>query len=1657
MSECLLVPAKGQRTFSKLKEVVGYKQAVEIFDRITANEFNNIYGTQVTYDSDGVPTFESVMQLKVVKDFIGNQKILDSLNKNQPHLEDNLENVSVLIGKAQEFNNSNEDKDFVAIVDYDDNKKITVRVVNRTEETENNALYQYKILQLNKAAAEILNQAGITIDKLSDIETAVGRVGVTEFNYLSDMLGQFTAVIRVANNLEGFNAVSEELAHFIIGVNNDKPLVKRSIEYFKEEKHAREVLGDSYDKVYEYYNGDMNLVAEEAAGHIFRDILVEKMENPNAPLKQQKLPLFSRMFNFILSLFKGINPAHYQDTLDRIKYDYGKFADDILEGKRIIRQADIKRAKREASFNALSERVDAQLNALKKMQTNSYKAAALQKELDNRKGTKDTRKKLLNTASRLDTIINQAENTGESVKAITKALSLFKSDMDAIIKQLSQIDTFGVQDRFRVLSNALDMLTICTQRLDELDVLTANEFMTDPDITSQTFMADDVSDSLSAYRTTTPTEKVDTEGKSPEQIIRLIKQDGDKWQLADDEKDYVNELEHKRGLRVTSTIQATEGAEEGWNPDSPWLIPSTNIGTGFDELTRAFFANEITEEAGGTFKANGKDLAEVYPNANNEDLNAFCKQLKDLKQYFTRRGITIVPNGIKAVGTIETVDGTGTVHTVNVVGTLDLIGYDRQGNFHIFDMKTHRGFIDGKKKEKWRKQLTLYKQFLEKKYGINVVETAVIPIEVQYDAPFGSKYGTAKYAVSKEEKPEGYKGTTNNQLLVDGEEFRGAKPSLPTQGRRLLPLKEIDINIDYVKLADDPTNGLGHGTETVRQAISSSKELLGDIKRLFNEHALPEFAKFLKSFIGDTVEIADPDRKGKFKTITVEELLKKADVDITWAQKMLATMADTPNTLIQAFDKIYKDKKHEKDLAVIDFSQRATVLGIKYEKLGIKDYTFMFEDDKQEYINKFYDRSAYNRDYNKFLKELDAKYGTTEIGSEEYKAKNKERLKWIEDHTKLDTINGKKGRFPDRSIYPSKFNSLSQTQKDFYDEWMDMKAELDILLGENKTHLTNSIKIKKSNIERFRDSSKGGLINEFVNKIKAATLKSYDDETVYAKGIRDVRGNERMTVPLLYLSTNGEGAEDVSTDVIGTLIAYADMALNYKAMNDIVDAFEVGKAVLGGTENISGSLNIGKKRRGKKVAEKYIIGNTEVEGDVLINPENSNILEAINNFMESKIYERHQHEIGEFLGVDGNKIVEILTRLGSTVQLGFNLFANVANLVSGVGMANIEAAAKDYFTAKELWNADKWYFSHIGEMVGDIGSRTKHSKLALLSDLFNIKLEFSKDVRHKDFINRNFLTRFFGPAIQFIGQTAGDHWLYHRTAIARLDKEFGLTLNGEKISVGDAFDVVPIDEKVPEAGNKLVLKRGVLKKDGTVFTQEDIKRGIGLIWEMNKHLYGVYNTEDSIEARRYALGKLGMQYRDWMPPLYRHRFGKASSSLEGERRTEGFYRTTGRFLWNIMRDLSNGQKNMSQSWKDLDDNERKNVMRAVWETSQVALVMIIAKLLKGDPKERPWAMKALSYLATRAVTELGALNPLGAYSEGRKLLSSPFAATSVLDNIQGLFSLLWPPNYCDEIKSGDYKGHSSAYKAFLKSPFSVWYSTIKRTASPERAEQYYDS
>ena len=274
------------------------------------------------------------------------------------------------------------------------------------------------------------------------------------------------------------------------------------------------------------------------------------------------------------------------------------------------------------------------------------------------------------------------------------------------------------------------------------------------------------------------------------EIVDRIVSDSKSIKLSDDGSAYVDE-KGTRYARVTSIIAADEEAGERFDPNSPWAVPSTNIGTGIDEFVRDFFAGVATDFS-------------KYPNATPEALQKFAEQLTALKNSLTASGLTVVPRDVTVTGQVEVADSDGKVHTINVAGTLDLLAYDGKGNFYIFDMKTNRSGIDQHKREKYARQLSLYKDFLERKYGVQVKALNIIPIGVSYPEPVGWRNGTADYSVS----PEGA-----NQLLIDGKEYRGANPIL----QDLIGVPYKPLRVVYDRLTDQEKSMLSGIEETLNE------------------------------------------------------------------------------------------------------------------------------------------------------------------------------------------------------------------------------------------------------------------------------------------------------------------------------------------------------------------------------------------------------------------------------------------------------------------------------------------------------------------------------------------------------------------------------------------------------------------------------------------------------------------------------------------------------------------------------------------------------------------------------------------------------------------------------------------------------------------------
>lgn len=363
--------------------------------------------------------------------------------------------------------------------------------------------------------------------------------------------------------------------------------------------------------------------------------------------------------------------------------------------------------------------------------------------------------------------------------------------------------------------------------------------------------------------------------------------------LNEDETAYENKKTGINYARVTKFIEADEKAGEPFDPKSPWVTPSTNIGTGFDNLVRDLFDDElfnnefklvdVTDNKGThkEWRVGEKRLSEVYPNANDIQLNKFVEDLIKFKNRLTARGFKVISKDIKAFGVYKVTDSQDKIHEIPVAGTLDLLVIDSDGNFHIFDMKTHRGKITDAKKNKWGRQLFLYKKFLEDEYGITVKSTRIIPIKVDYNDP-----STVDYTVSD---------TFNNQLMVGNRMFKNAQPELEP----MINIKTPDnLSISWGKL-DEQNGGLIKVLEEQLAARTndSAKPVSAEVAEPPAPAADPILGvpimdmSFMDNAFGfDTKEIDDTIASAEIEDIsnsvtpssmpTYEELLENEDTEV---------------------------------------------------------------------------------------------------------------------------------------------------------------------------------------------------------------------------------------------------------------------------------------------------------------------------------------------------------------------------------------------------------------------------------------------------------------------------------------------------------------------------------------------------------------------------------------------------------------------------------------------------------------------------------------------------------------------------------------------------------------------------------------------------------
>lgn len=821
----------------------------------------------------------------------------------------------------------------------------------------------------------------------------------------------------------------------------------------------------------------------------------------------------------------------------------------------------------------------------------------------------------------------------------------------------------------------------------------------------------------------------------------------------------------------------------------------------------------------------------------------------------------------------------------------------------------------------------------------------------------------------------------------------------------------------YVSIMDYLRKEMGKAsregdTRIKDKLVAQLDEFTGLSERLGSdwiEISKDEFAKFLQPFEGESISMVI---RGTRKKYTIRELLDYVEQDVSFIERWTDAMADSTDPILRIYDALVKNKKDEGRQNTIKINKQIAKEAKILEDSGISNTDFMYERDRNGNLT-----GRFVTKYNWGDFALDMKAYRDSLNDKTDEEKNTLIGLWKKANT------DKYGN-PISKYYSSQYTNIQNNaaMKRYYDFIIDLKRKQDLNLPARYVKFSRAPQIRRDLLER---AMSGSNVGKYLWESIKDNLVRREDDTEFSYTKQDFEGNQIYNLPIYY-TKKLQDVNDLSTDCTSAMMAYVAMAQEYNAMENIVDALEVGRDILKEREVA--------QTRGGKIKQEFI---KKVPRVLTTKGEVSNTMLRLNDFMTMQVYGEQMKDEGTFMGMDVGKLANTLNKIQSYSTTALSLLTGTANIVQNTVLSNIEAISEQYFGKADMIRADLEYGKMIPEYLGEIGNRVQTSKMALFAEKFNVLQDYNQSVKGINWDRKSWFTRALKEDTLFFTTSAGDHYTQMRTALALANryKLIDTTNNNAPISLIDALEVKYLDENNPEYGAELVFKEGVVDQDGNSINSEYITQFSKKVRGINNKLYGIYNKDDKNAMQYRAFGRLLMLYRNWMRPLLLKRYGVERYNYDTDSFEVGYYRVLWNFLSNTIKDLKNSEFNIVDRWKNLSSTEKSAMMRAGTELATYWALFAVIAALKADTddEEAVWLKRYANYTIVRLRADLGALLPTpDIIDESLRLIDNPFAAVRVLKNTRQMLYLFNPDTWTDEIESGTYKGFTKAEKIIIQ-------------------------
>lgn len=868
--------------------------------------------------------------------------------------------------------------------------------------------------------------------------------------------------------------------------------------------------------------------------------------------------------------------------------------------------------------------------------------------------------------------------------------------------------------------------------------------------------------------------------------------------------------------------------------------------------------------------------------------------------------------------------------------------------------------------------------------------------------------------------------------LKNIKEFSEGYAEIINKMRRLPAMQqmgEVELTEEDAKLIGDKATEISN--------------LLNDIKGIYDKQRFNVTYNFLKPIWGEDKFINIGKDKGK--RVTLKGILNHAEKDIGIVNRLLSSMSDASDPLLSLIDKSVKLTQSKRDAKLEDLAQQARAHHNELINAGYNP-EFMYERDSAGKLTGKLISDLNFEQYDKDRKAQIKMLKSRKLSPENIAAQMET---WDLKHSEMVKLNesGREEQLPNKDMYSKdSLSSLAPAQRTYYDNMIKLKREMDLLIPERYTNTYKAVQLNNDisesivdNISDPKKATKMALEAMQDNFVRRADDTHYGE--VLKEGTKkkflDFANKPLEKIPVHFTNPLAD-MDRLSTDFTGSLLAYAGMAINYNEMDKVIDTLEVARDLVHDREvqQMSGE---------DRIMSTFKLLNKTFESKFTKEGRDSNIGKRIDDYYAAQIYGQSKIDMGTWKvfnkEVDKAQAIDTIKGYTRVLGMGLNTFSGISNVLIGKMQMFIEGVAGEHFNMKNAVIAKKNYFSLLPTTLGELSSTKKSGKLDLLMDKFDAKQDFLRSVS-QDSNFKGLTTRILGGANIYFMSTMGEHYLHSRTMLAMLDAHKVKDASGKEMSLFDAFEVKDTKVKGKTVSSKLVIKEGVTNTDGSKITEEEVSRLKLRIGKVNQSMHGAFNSEDKGAINRWALGRLAMQFKQWMPAHYARRLGSTKYDAQLEQYREGYYRTLGRFSKGIMKDLMKGKFQFATRIKGLNPHEQANMKRAFTEVAMFGILMIITSLM-GSAKDRKgkWAERMAIYQLKRLELETGASIPfMPQFIENvMTMVQSPAAGINSFNN---LMQLVYVTNWNTELQSGRYKGMSVWTRDALRA--TPMYNQIKK-------------